>query len=921
MITPPKPANEELRIKSLESYNILDSLPEKEFDDITALASEICQTEISAVSLIDKDRQWFKSIHGLEAKETPRDIAYCAHAINDPKNILEVEDASKDERFINNPLLTGKPHVRFYAGVPLVNDEGFALGTLCVIDSTPKKLTENQVKSLKALSQHVITLMELRKRERYLLFFENAIQESSEGIAWVNKDATLIYFNQRYCELTGYNKADLATKKIYEFDANFTETMWKAHWQEMLEKHSMSLETEFKGEDGKIRTVELRLKLTEYNGEKLINALVLDVSVRKESQTKITENSFILEKVQSIAQIGYWELNLLKDTIYWSQETRRIHEVNDDYIPGLETGINFFDEKSRPIIAEKVKRAIENGESFDVQLRINSAKGNLKWVRSVGKAQFHEGKAIKLVGVFQDISKEVELRESLEEKRIQAEEASKAKNRFLSAMSHEIRTPLNGIIGAAYLLQNKKPKPEQLEYISMLNDSSLHLLSLVDNVLDFGKIEEGKIELENINFDLKQLVTNTIHPWKIQTEDKGLNFMFEYSDELSKSYIGDPTRIRQILTNLLSNALKFTKTGHIKIKINKHSNNNNTDSEAIEFIVEDTGIGISEEHINTVFEDFTQADSSITRKFGGSGLGLTITQELVKLMGSEIHLTSELKKGSKFSFILTLPLGKDEVGLNDFNQEDINNSFNDRIILLVEDNEFNRRIAQDYLETWGAQVITAVDGLKAIKAVENKSFDLILMDLQMPNLDGYKATKLIRELDGDYFQSVPIIALTASALITSRNRVLEAGMNDFLTKPLKPIDLYEGIKKYLINKNRETNSRDNISLDYFKSIAKSSGTPLKTYIEIFEKGIKKDIEQLKISLEENNSKEISFLIHKNKSAMRTLGLVDLADKADFFENSLNNGTPLSAIKGEIIKFCNEDLIKAVKSLNDASLDD
>ncbi len=919
MITPTKPENEEQRVKSLESYNILDSLPEKEFDDITALASEICQTEISAVSLIDKDRQWFKSIHGLDAKETPRDIAYCAHAINDPKNILEVEDASKDERFIDNPLLTGEPHVRFYAGVPLVNNEGFALGTLCVIDSTPKKLTKNQVKSLRALSQHVITLMELRKRERYLLFFENAIQESSEGIAWVNKDATLIYFNQRYCELTGYNKDDLATKKIYEFDANFTEPMWKAHWEEMLEKHSMSLETEFKGQDGKIRTVELRLKLTEYNGEKLINALVLDVSVKKESQTKITENSFILEKVQSIAQIGYWELNLLKDTIYWSQETKRIHEVNDDYIPSLETGIDFYEKESQPIILGKVSRAIENGESFDVQLKIISAKGNSKWVRSVGKAQFEDGKATKLVGVFQDISKEVELRESLEEKRIQAEEASKAKNRFLSAMSHEIRTPLNGIIGAAYLLQNKNPKPEQLEYISMLNDSSLHLLSLVDNVLDFGKIEEGKIELENINFDLKQLVTNTIHPWKIQTEDKGLNFMFEYSDELSKSYIGDPTRIRQILTNLLSNALKFTKKGHIKISIYKLSNYN--DRETIEFKVEDTGIGISEEHKNTVFEDFTQADSSITRKFGGSGLGLTITQELVKLMGSEIQLRSELKKGSIFSFTLTLPLGKEEDRINEFNHEDISNSFNDRIILLVEDNEFNRRIAQDYLETWGAKVITAVDGLKAIKAVENKSFDLILMDLQMPNLDGYKATKLIRELDGDYFKSVPIIALTASALITSRNRVLEAGMNDFLTKPLKPIDLYDGIKKYLINKNREKTSGDNVSLDYFKSIAKSSGTPLKTYIEIFEKGIKKDIEQLKISLEENNSKEISFLIHKNKSAMRTFGMNEIADKAEFFETSLNNGTPLIEIKREIIKYCNEDLLQAVKSLHDASMGD
>ena len=838
MITPPHPENEQNRIYSLYSYNILDTLPEKEFDDITALASEICQTKISAISLIDNDRQWFKSIHGLDAKETSRDIAYCAHAINDPKNILEVEDASKDNRFIGNPLLTGEPYVRFYAGVPLVNNEGFALGTICVIDSTPKKLTENQIKSLKALSQHVITLMELRKRERYLAFFENAFQESSEGIAWVNKEATHIHFNQRYCELTGFSKDELATKKIFEFDTNFTETSWKAHWEEMLDKKSMSIETEFKGQDGKIRSVELRLKLTEHNGEKLINVLVIDISTRKESQAKITENSFILEKVQSIAHIGYWELNLIKNSIYWSQETRRIHEVDDDFVPDLTTGINFYEEESQPIISAKVTRAIENGESFDVQLKIISAKGNLKWVRSVGKAQFEDGKATKLVGVFQDITKEVELRETLEEKRILAEEASKAKNRFLSAMSHEIRTPLNGIIGAAYLLQNKSPKPEQIEYISMLNDSSLHLLSLVDNVLDFGKIEEGKIELENINFDLKQLATNTIHPWKIQSEDKGLDFIFEYSNELSNVYIGDPTRIRQVLTNLLSNALKFTKKGHIKISINRKNEHNEV--EQIEFLVEDTGIGISEKNKNTVFQDFTQADSSITRKFGGSGLGLTITQELVKLMGSEIQLSSELKKGSTFSFCISLPLGKEETDrIDEFNQEDISNSLSDRVILLVEDNEFNRRIAQDYLETWGVKVVTAVDGLKAIKALEHKSFDLILMDLQMPNLDGYKATKLIRALEGNYYKSVPIIALTASALITSKNKVLEAGMNDFLTKPLKPVDLYQGIKKYLVKKNRETTPSDSISLDYFKSIAANSGTPIKPIWKFLKRELKK----------------------------------------------------------------------------------
>lgn len=916
MIVPAHPENEHARIDSLKSYNILDSLPEKEFDDITSLASEICQTKISAVSLIDEKRQWFKSIHGLNATETPRDVAYCAHAINDAPNVLEVEDAAKDERFIDNPLLTGAPHVRFYAGVPLVNDEGYALGTLCVIDSEPKKLSENQLKSLKSLSRHVVALMELRKQQRYLQFFEHTFQESFTGLAWINKDGRFIHFNQRYCDFINHNKTDLLTKKIYEFDSSITQSSWKAQWDNILDVQFILYEKVFKGSDGKIRTLEIRLKLIEYNGESLVSIVVLDVSTRKESQLKISENSFILEKVQSIAHIGYWELNLVENTIFWSEETRRIHEVDEDYIPNLETGINFFDEESRPIITEKVTRAIELGESYDVQLKIISAKQNLKWVRSVAKAHFENGKAIKLVGVFQDITKEVELREALDAKRKQAEEASVVKNRFLSAMSHEIRTPLNGIIGAAYLLQNKSPKPEQIEYINMLNDSSLHLLSLVDNVLDFGKIEEGKVELENINFDLKQLATSTIHPWKIQVEDKGLDFIFEYSDKLSDFYKGDPTRIRQILNNLLSNALKFTKKGSIKIIISSKAKT--PDKEEIIFEVEDTGIGISKENKASVFQDFTQADSSITRKFGGSGLGLTITQELVKLMGSEIELESELKKGSKFSFCLSLPYGnKYEDYINEQDQTDIQANLIDRVILLVEDNEFNRKIAQDYLETWGAKVISANDGLEAIQQIENKSFDLVLMDLQMPNLDGYKATEAIRKIEGDYFKNVPIIALTASALHTSRKKVIDAGMNDFLTKPLKPTDLYEGIKKYLTTKNRESepNTDAIISLDYFKKISESSGTSIDKYIEIFEQSINKDLKQLLLALEKDNTNEINFFIHKNKSSMRTIGLNDLADKAEVFESAINSGIPFSEIKKEIETFCTEDLTRAIASLN------
>ena len=915
MKKPSIPKNDDQRVLSLKSYDILDSHYEQEFDDITYLASQICQTKISLISLVDKKRQWFKSKYGLEAAQTSRDLAYCAHAINEPNSMLEVHDATKDERFIGNPLLEGAPYARFYAGIPLVNDEGFALGTLCVINDKPKKLKLSQIKALRILAHQVVAMMELRKQKKHLEFFESAFQESSEGFAWLNKNAELVNFNQKYCDLTGFDRVDLDTKRVYEFDTNFTQETWESHWDEMLEKKALQFETNYQGKDGLVRTVELRLKMVENNSGNLISAIVLDISKKKESQLKFVENSYFLEEVQSIAKIGYWELNLVKKTVYWSEETRRIHEVDPDYVPELETGIDFYDESSRPIITEKVNNAIENGEGFDVQLRIITAKNKPKWVRSVGKVQFENGIPLKMVGVFQDIDLEVTLREDLRAKRKLAEQASEAKHRFLSAMSHEIRTPLNAIIGSSYMLSNKNPNESQLEYLNILNKGSAHLMSLVNNVLDLEKIEDGKAVLETIDFNLKELASNTFKSWQLLANDKGLDSDLNYDEHLLSIYQGDPTKLRQVLNNLLSNAIKFTDTGFVKMTL--RAEKGTAGRHRIKFIIEDSGIGIHSDQLKSVFNEFVQADKSITRKYGGTGLGLSITDNLLRLMGSKIQVQSVWGIGASFSFALEMNEGEDQhmspkSAINLLLSEKI---LEDRVVLLVEDNEFNSKIAKDFLETWGAIVVSAFNGQEALALIGQKAFDLVLMDLQMPILDGYSATRKIREMKGGYFKTVPIIAVTASALVSSKQKVLDAGMNDFITKPLDPNEFYQKIAVFTGKKVRENETRFTVSLDYFRVINKSTSSSIKEYLDLFERGIRDDKSSVTVALNESDVSDLMRVLHKNKSALKALGLDLMTSEAEFLEQELTNNVALNELADRIETFFDHDMEEILHSIN------
>ncbi|WP_210412573.1 ATP-binding protein [Leptospira meyeri] len=536
-----------------------------------------------------------------------------------------------------------------------------------------------------------------------------------------------------------------------------------------------------------------------------------DITEQKRAETALRESNERYALILEVSSDGWFDWDLVNDTVIYSRRWW-LEFGNDDKADNVPIG--YWKSLIHPDDLDWVSEFLENimlsqRETFEFSFQMKKRKGNYAHVLSRCYIQRDSyGNKIRMVGSNTDLTETKKIEYTLRKAKEMAEAANMAKGNFLANMSHEIRTPLNGIIGFTELLLHSSLSDEQKEYLRSIFLSGKSLLSLVNQILDFSKIDSGKMDLEFISTDLIDLVQSTVDLFQISAASKAIPLNLHLDSHLPKFVSLDPLRLRQVLSNLIGNAIKFTHEGKVDVSVKPLKQVGDTID--IEFAVSDTGIGIDPNSKLKLFDSFSQADTSITRKYGGTGLGLSITNQLIQKMNSQLKIDSELGNGSRFSFILSLEVNATgSVSSNLFEEKltapeetvIVENKQIRNDILIVEDNDLNKKLLSKMLlkRYPHIQLRFATDGADAVKQFQQKAPDLIFMDLQMPVMDGYTATIEIRELEKGSIKRTPIIALTAGAFFSVKDTAIESGMNDFLTKPISSADLYSALERWLLS--------------------------------------------------------------------------------------------------------------------------
>ena len=506
---------------------------------------------------------------------------------------------------------------------------------------------------------------------------------------------------------------------------------------------------------------------------------------RNQTKDRLIKNSNSLVKLESVANIGTWEVDIAHNKIYWSKQTKLIHEVDENYQPIMETAINFYKEgSSRENITKAVELAVSKGEKWNLDLEIVTAKNNNIWVSTFGEAEFEGDTCVRLFGTFQDVTESMTLREELKSKKAEAERLLFDRSMLFAKISHELRTPLNGITGMLTNLIDEHDEQKRTEKIKVALRSSDILLNIINEVLDFSKINHGELKLEPNNVLLKTVFTDLVSLYTpLFTEKRvALEVKNEINDDCWAFF--DNTRLSQITSNLLSNALKFTEKGSVKLDTFL---TNIDDALSLTITVTDSGRGMTPEFLKSLFSPFTQEVDAKNTK-GGTGLGLAIVKELVQYMGGKIEVSSEINKGSTFSVYIPITRGEEQA-LENKPLANIDLNTSELSVLVVDDNDINRLVLNASLNKLNIHPDFAVDGQDAVLKCKQKPYDLIFMDCIMPILDGFEATKQLREQKICPTNKTYIVALTANTSSQDKLACKQAGMDMFISKPFKMYSL------------------------------------------------------------------------------------------------------------------------------------
>jgi len=530
-----------------------------------------------------------------------------------------------------------------------------------------------------------------------------------------------------------------------------------------------------------------------------------------------------------------------------------------------------------------------------------------------------------IIGSAQDITDRIKMEQEIRKAKRTAEESEKIKEQFLANMSHEIRTPMNAIIGFTNLLLNSRLTNEQKDYLDTIHFAGQHLLVIIDDILDISKISAGKLILEQIEFSLSGLIDSLTNLFRLKTAEKNIKLHSHIHTDVPSLIKGDPVRLNQVLTNLLNNAVKFTAKGSIDLHVKLNTSNNG--KRVLEFSVEDTGIGIPTDKLETVFESFSQANTDTNRKYGGTGLGLTIVKNIIELHGG--HIKAENREGGGTKFIFTLPfiparaIAQDKLPTPAKKRQQAKTHLKGIKVLLVEDNKINQKLASIMLKKMECEITLADNGLVGIEKLKHASFDIILMDIQMPEMDGLETTRYIRTRFDAQVKAIPIIAITAHAFNEERIKCLEAGMNEYLSKPFEPSVLYEKMialihgqndQGYQENPSQNTHSVVEVDWIYVKTFIGEDEHDLSEMIDLLCVHIPKMIHEIQIQGANANWKQLKQAVHKIKPNIALLRIIPFKQVLDTLEKYAEEETNLDlipALINQVVSFA-EALIETIK---------
>ncbi|MDR3692139.1 MAG: PAS domain-containing protein [Fimbriimonas sp.] len=834
--------------------------------------------------------------------------------------------------------------------------------------------------------------------------FELAAEGSQDGIWDIDTLSGTHYYSPRWKEIIGYKDHELPNQfetwinrihpddipAVTQYRAGFTENRDGLHEVEFRMRHK----------DGTWRWIVSRGKAV-YDDEGNIVRVAgshKDITQQKHDEMALKESQARLLEAQDIANLGAWELDLVTDDVWWSPKTYEIYGMDSRFSPPtMEDLQKTIHPEDRDRVRASIRHTMETGDPYRVKRRIYRPNGEMRYVVTSARILYDaEGVRSRVVGVVQDVTEQQIAEDAIMRAREQAIEASRLKSEFLANMSHEIRTPMNGVIGMAEMLLDSNLTQDQRQCAYTIRTSADGLMTILNDILDFSKIEAGKLALEDDDIDVLEIVEDVATIVGRSSQEKGLDLRIDADWSSPAQYRGDSTRIRQILTNLTSNAVKFTSQGSVTLGLR-------TSAEGVQLWVEDTGLGIAEERHQAIFDSFTQADGSTTRRYGGTGLGLAIVRQLVELMKGSVRLTSQPNKGSRFDVFLPLEQSESRpifpilnghrvvlltsnmhtkqylsrfltgIGANVSAHEDpcevapqvqaetsisvivddesidrdtwgslqeISNGNNVNLVLLTvggvspppgfdgtiappftrksvehvllertdqfeldllnkpalfagmtvllaEDNAVNQTVAVHQLERMGFQVDSVVNGRAAVEFAQKGRYDAILMDVQMPEMDGLTATGLIRKNEPDK-QRVVILAMTAHAMQGDRERCIDAGMDDYISKPVRPQELVEKLMAWLKPESREASR---LNWEYLHDMSNNDPEFEKEILRVYLTTMPPLMEQLSRAIRTQSHALANRVSHTLIGSSRSIGANHFADTCQEVESLSEIGQP------------------------------